>query len=193
MVKGMNEMKVCTITGYKSFEIGVFNDKDIKLQLIKVVLKKRLIQLIEEGLEWVLISGQLGTEIWAAQVVIELQDLGFPIQLAVITPFKDPHVNWNEKNQEMMEEIILAADFYESLSNRPYENPNQFRTKDIYFLNKSDGALVFYDEEHDASPKYFLQLAKKYQETNPYEILQIDFYEISSLAEELQENMNSYE
>lgn len=186
-------MKVCTITGYKSFEIGVFNDKDIKLQLIKAVLKKRLIQLMEEGLEWVLISGQIGTEIWAAQVVLELQDLGFPIQLAVITPFKEPHLNWNEKNQEIMEEIILAADFYESLSNRPYENPSQFKTKDIYFLKKSDGALIFYDVEHEASPKYFLQLAKKYQETNPYEILLIDFFEISSLAEELQENMDSFE
>ncbi|MDI5787971.1 SLOG family protein [Bacillus licheniformis] len=27
-----------------------------------------MIALLEEGLEWVLISGQLGTELWAAEV-----------------------------------------------------------------------------------------------------------------------------
>jgi len=184
-------VKVCTITGYKPFEIGVFGEKDIKLQLIKTVLKKRLIQLMEDGLEWVLISGQMGTEIWAAQVVFELQEIGFPIQLAVITPFKDPHLNWNEKNQMMMEEIIIGADYYESLSNRPYESPSQFRTKDIFFLKKSDGALIFYDSDNEGSPKYFLDLAKKYQENHEYEIQLIDFYEITALADELQDNINS--
>lgn len=38
------------------------------------MIKKKLIDLIEDGLEWVLISGQLGVELWAAEVVIDLKN-----------------------------------------------------------------------------------------------------------------------
>ncbi|GAA3327349.1 hypothetical protein GCM10020331_066930 [Ectobacillus funiculus] len=42
---------------------------------------------LEEGLEWVLISGQLGVELWTAEVVFELQ-MEYPdLKLAVFTPF----------------------------------------------------------------------------------------------------------
>lgn len=55
---------------------------------IKRAIKKQLLSLLDEGLEWVLISGQLGTELWAAEVVYELQEEGFEhLQLGVITPF----------------------------------------------------------------------------------------------------------
>lgn len=61
------------VTGYQSYELGIFNEKDPKVQVIKNVLKRELIALIENGLEWVMISGNLGTEIWTGQIVNELK------------------------------------------------------------------------------------------------------------------------
>ncbi|MTE25225.1 DUF1273 family protein, partial [Microbacterium sp. ZXX196] len=61
-------MKVAAISGYKPFEIGLFKKNDPAVEYIKKAIRKELEQLLEEGLEWVLISGQLGTELWAAEV-----------------------------------------------------------------------------------------------------------------------------
>ena len=60
------------VTGYQSYELGIFSEQDPRVQVIKNVLKKELTALIENGLQWVMISGSLGTEIWTGQVVNEL-------------------------------------------------------------------------------------------------------------------------
>ena len=53
-------MKTLYFTGYRSFELGVFQEKDPKIKIIKKVIKMSLLSYIEQGLEWVLISGNLG-------------------------------------------------------------------------------------------------------------------------------------
>lgn len=63
----MDKSKVIYVSGYRSFELGVFKENDPKIQVVKNVLKKELHQLAEEGLEWVLVSGNLGVELWAVQ------------------------------------------------------------------------------------------------------------------------------
>ena len=68
--------------------------------------------MIEDGLEWVLISGQLGVELWAAEVVFDLQ-MEFPdLKLAVITPFLDQEASWNEKNKEWYESVLGTSRFH---------------------------------------------------------------------------------
>ncbi|BBP90239.1 hypothetical protein BsIDN1_38570 [Bacillus safensis] len=92
-------MKIIAVTGYKPFELGIFKQDEPALQYIKSGASKRLTALIEEGLEWVLISGQLGAEIWTAEVVFELQEEYPALKLAVITPFYEQEERWNEQNK----------------------------------------------------------------------------------------------
>ncbi|MCY8586820.1 SLOG family protein, partial [Bacillus haynesii] len=80
-------MKVLAVTGYKPFELGIFKQDDKALFYIKKALENRMIDLLEEGLEWILISGQLGTELWAAEVAFSLQEEYPDLKVAVITPF----------------------------------------------------------------------------------------------------------
>ena len=81
-------MKTLYFTGYRSFELGVFQEKDPKIKIIKKVIKMSLLSYIEQGLEWVLISGNLGAEIWCAEVV-ELLQKDYPeIKLGIIYPFQ---------------------------------------------------------------------------------------------------------
>ncbi len=54
---------------------------------------------MDEGLEWVLIQGQMGIELWTAEVVIELQRTYDSLKFAVITPFQGHTEKWNEHNQ----------------------------------------------------------------------------------------------
>lgn len=75
------------ITGYKPHELGIFNDKHPGIPIIKKALENRLRNLIDEGLEWVIISGQQGVETWSVEVVLTLKEEFPDLKYAVITPF----------------------------------------------------------------------------------------------------------
>ncbi|KAA0550441.1 DUF1273 domain-containing protein [Bacillus sp. BGMRC 2118] len=186
-------MKVLAITGYKSFELGIFQQDHLGVSYIKKALRKRLVPLIEEGLEWVIISGQMGTELWAAEEVFELQ-LEYPdIQLAVLTPYLDQQSKWSDTNKELYEFILSQADFVDSITKRPYENPGQLKLKNQYIVQKSDALLVFYDHEKEGSPLFMVQEAQKKQQHLQYDIIYINSYDIEDIVNEEQFNNISWE
>lgn len=178
---------VACITGYKSFELGIFKQDEKAVYYIKQALKKELVSLLDEGLEWVLISGQLGVELWGAEVVFELQEDYADLKLAVLTPFISQEENWNEQNKEYYELILSQADFVETISKDPYKNPQQFRNKNQLFLHKSHSCVILYDEEKEGSPKYFYEEAKKKKQSDPsFDLRAISFHDLQWIVEEEQ-------
>ncbi|MFP5113353.1 DUF1273 domain-containing protein [Bacillaceae bacterium C204] len=179
-------MKVLVISGYKPFELGIFKNDHPSVFFIKSAIKKSLLPMVEEGLEWVLISGQLGVELWAAEVVFELQ-MEFPdLKLAVITPFLDQQASWKENNKEWYESVLEQADFIDSVTKKGYEKPWQFRLKNQFFIEKSEGLLLLYDQEKEGSPKYLYEMALEYQKKHSYSIKLITFYDLQMIVEEEQ-------
>lgn len=184
-------LKRLIVTGYKQHELGIFDDKNPSVRIIKKALEDRLRVLIDEGLEWVIVSGQLGVETWAAEVVLDLQEEFPQLKYAVLTPFLGQEEKWNEAKKEKYEMILEGADFHRSLTNRPYEAPWQFIEKNKFFLRNSDGMLIVYDEETDGSPKFAKKEAERYAETNDYQVLTITADDLRIAAEE--EQMNEWE
>lgn len=192
MLKGTVSINVLAISGYKPFELGIFKKDHPSAAFIKAAIKKALLPKVEEGLEWVLISGQLGVELWAAETVFELQ-VDYPeLKLAVITPFLNQEASWNEHNKEWYESVLMQADFVDSVTKKGYEKPWQFRLKNQFFLDKSDGLLLLYDQEKEGSPKYLYELAVKYQEGHDYLIELITFYDLQMIVEEEQLKQTEY-
>jgi len=190
----MDQLSVYTVTGYKPHEVGIFNDNHPGLKIIKKAIKKNLLYLLEnESLEWVLISGQQGIELWTAEVVFDLQE-DFPeLKLAVITPFLEQEANWKEEKQEYYQLILAQADFVDSITKRKYEDPSQFRSKNQFFIQKSDGLLILYDEDTGGSPKYILEVEQEKLMKDPaFTIRTITPYDIHVLAEEEQMAENDY-
>ncbi|MDZ5711972.1 DUF1273 domain-containing protein [Jeotgalibacillus haloalkalitolerans] len=177
-------MKTLVISGYKSHELGIFKSGDPAVGVIKKAIRQRLVTLIDEGLEWVIVSGGLGVEQWAAEAVIQLKAEYPALQLAVITPFLSQEEKWNEENQTNYQNILKSADFTASVSNKPYTDPSQFRNRDDFLLNKADGLLLIHDEEKDGSPAFLLKKAETYAEQNKLEIIRIDFQDLQWIAEE---------
>lgn len=184
-------LQTLLVSGYKAHELGIFSDNHEGVYYIKKALQQRITSLINEGLEWVIISGQPGVEMWAAEVVFDLQ-LGYSdLKLAVLTPFLEQESRWKENVQEKYQEILLNADFVDSVSRKPYESPQQLRVKNQFLVQKSDAILLLYDEEKDGSPKYYLDAAKQKQEMdNSYEIFYITPYDLDVLVQEEQWNRN---
>ncbi|MBO0587644.1 DUF1273 domain-containing protein [Sporosarcina sp. E16_8] len=184
-------LKRLVVTGYKPHELGIFDDKHPGVRFIKKALEKRLVALLDDGLEWVIISGQLGIEAWAAEVVIDLKKEYTDLKYAVITPFIDQEKNWNDMKKEKYHTLIAKADYHTSLTKRPYEAPWQFIEKDKFFMRNSDGILIVYDEENDGSPKFVKKAAEKYAERSDYQVLTISADDLQVIAEE--EQMNEWQ
>lgn len=179
-------IKKVVITGYKAHELGIFDEKHLGVQVIQKAIEEKLRMLIEQGLEWVLLSGQLGVETWAAEVVHTLQNEFPQLQYAVITPFLEQEKNWNDVKKEKYQEILQRANFTSSITNKPYEAPWQFIEKNKWFLTHSDALIIVYDDENEGSPKYMYELTQKYMEKNIYEFFKIDAYDLQMIAEDLQ-------
>ncbi|WP_026694866.1 DUF1273 domain-containing protein [Peribacillus kribbensis] len=179
-------MKKVYITGYKAFELGIFKKEHEGVKYIKKALVSRLVPLIEEGLEWVLISGQLGVELWAAEAVYGLQEEYPDLKTAVLTPYLNQEANWNDANKEYYEEVLAQADFIDSISRKEYEGPAQLRAKNAFLIMKSDAMVILFDEEKDGTPMYVYQDARTYAASHHYPIIQITFDDLQQIAEEEQ-------
>jgi uncharacterized phage-like protein YoqJ len=166
----METLKVVYVSGYRSSELGIFKEKDPKIKVIKNVLKNELRLLAESGLEWVLVSGNLGTELWAAEAAAELK-VDYPdLRLGIIYPFLEFGSNWNEANQTKKMLAEQTADYVESVSHQPYRSPAQLKSHTQFLLSHTDGCLLIYDKEFPGKTSYFLQDAEKYAEQHSYDI-----------------------
>ncbi|KXT71740.1 hypothetical protein SGODD07_01055 [Streptococcus gordonii] len=169
------------VVGYKAFDLGIFGDKDQRLKIIKAAIRRDLIYLLENGMKWLIFTGNLGFEVWVLEVAKELQE-EYNFQLATIFIFENQGENWNEANQEKLANF-KNVDFIK-YAYPSYENPSQFRTYNQFLLESTDGAYLFYDEENETKLKYLYQMMK---ENEQYHIKKLTFDDLNEMAENFSE------
>ena len=169
------------VVGYKAFDLGIFGDKDQRLKIIKAAIRRDLIYLLEDGMKWLVFTGNLGFEAWVLEVAKELQE-EYNFQLATIFIFENQGENWNEVNQEKLANF-KNVDFIK-YAYPSYENPSQFRTYNQFLLESTDGAYLFYDEENETKLKYLYQMMK---ENEQYHIKNLTFDDLNEMAENFSE------
>ncbi|HIS29706.1 MAG TPA: DUF1273 domain-containing protein [Candidatus Avamphibacillus intestinigallinarum] len=179
-------MKNVTLTGYKSFELGIFNEEDERIIFIKKAIEKKLLQLIDEGLEWVLISGQYGVELWSGEVVLALKEQGYELKLGVIPPFEQQESRWPEPVQLKYHNVMAAADFSKPLFKGEYKGAFQFSQKNKWLVDKTDGCLMLLDEENHGSVRYFYEIAQEAAEQKGYALHFITPFDLDDAVLELQ-------
>lgn len=172
-------MKTLLIAGYTAFDISLFDEKDIKLTVIKLAIRKKLESLASEGLEWLIFSGNLGFEYWVLQVALEMK-IDYDFKLATIFPFKTHGQNWNEGNKTKLA-LFKQVDFIQYAYDA-YENPGQFREYNTFLIQHADGAFLFYDEENETKLKY---LVAKFNETAGFAVHYLRFDALQDIADEL--------
>ncbi|MCM3789388.1 DUF1273 domain-containing protein [Domibacillus indicus] len=180
-------VKTILLSGYKSHELGIWDQKHPGISVIKLALEGRLRTLLDEGLQWVIIGGQPGVELWGAEVVFSLKEEFPDLKLGVLTPFLEQEKNWKEERQDYYNSIIDQADFVDAVSKKPYIGPWQFKARDEFSLDNTDALLLVYDEEREGSPKFLKAAADKRTERGDYAVFMITMYDLQTAAEELQE------
>src|SRR5699024_10326497 len=174
-------ISILTLTRYIPKEINIFSENDERIKIIKYALKKRLIQQIEEGVSWIITSGQMGVELWTAEVVLELKE-SYDVNLGVFPPFENFTSRWPEHLREKHTEISFLADHFHPLYKGDYKGPFQFKARDQWFLEKSDQSLILMDEEYPGSTKFYYDTIK--DEKN-HAILFITPFELEEVVEEM--------
>ncbi|MBJ8349215.1 SLOG family protein [Streptococcus zalophi] len=173
-------MTVILVTGYGVSELGIFKDNDIRINIIKKVIKKDFIDFIEEGVSWFVFTGRLGFEYWALEVAKELQK-DYDFKIATLFSFENHGHQWNAANQEKLQQF-KTVDFLR-YSFPYYENPQQLTQFNHYLLNNTKGAYLFYDEEKKTNLDYLYQLMKKEKD---YFIHQLTFERLNNIVEDLE-------
>ncbi|WP_434350501.1 SLOG family protein [Streptococcus sp. KHUD_014] len=175
-------MHTALILGYSSFDLGLFNDKDIRLKIIKKAIRSDLEKLAEDGLKWLVFTGTLGFEYWVLEVAKEMKaEFGF--QLATIFDFETHGDNWNEGNQVKLSEF-KQVDFVKYAYPK-YEHKGQLRDYQFFLLENTDGVYLFYDEENETKLRYFYELMKK---KDNYVTKRLTFEELNEVAQNFSEN-----
>lgn len=186
-------MKNLLVTGYRAHELNIFNQKHEGIPYIQKAIENKLIQLCEEGLEWVITPGQYGVDLWACEVAIRLKAAYPKLKCSILTAFQNIQENWSEEKQEYFGEILAGIDYYGAVSKQPYIGPWQFAARDELLLRKTDGILLVYDEEAGlASPRFIKDKALQKSQRDGYEYISISSEEIQSVADEERMNQDFY-
>ncbi|VUX09587.1 Uncharacterised protein [Streptococcus constellatus] len=74
------------VVGYRNFDLGIFDEKDPRIKIIKKAIQRDLTRLFEEGVEWLIFTGNLGFEIWTLEIAKKLQQ-DYDFQIATIFTF----------------------------------------------------------------------------------------------------------
>lgn len=175
-------MHTALILGYSSFDLGLFNEKDVRLKIIKKAIRRDLEKMADEGLKWLVFTGTLGFEYWVLEVARDMKD-DFGFQLATIFDFETHGENWNEGNQVKLSEF-KQVDFVK-YAYPNYEHKGQLRDYQLFLLENTDGAYLLYDEENETKLKIFYELMKK---KDNYITKRLTFEDLNEVAENFSEN-----
>lgn len=146
------------VSGYKAAELGIFKDSDPKIPLIKKIIKKDLLHLLDEGLSWLIFTGNLGFEYWVLEEALLLQS-EFHFQIATLFCFENHGQNWNEANQEKLR-LFKQVDFVK-YSYPVYSNPIQLKYYNDFLIEHSDKLYLFYEKEYETNLKFLLAKAEE--------------------------------
>lgn len=174
------------ITGFRNYELGIFGDKDPKLQVIQYALKKILKNLVEnDDVEWLITGGQLGVEQWSLQAALDLnKTTNLNLKTALMTPVSDFASQWNQSNQDRLTNLKEQVTFTASVQNDIYKSPKQFKQYQKFMVQHTDRAIMLYDEEVLDSPvKYDYDFINSYREDHNYSFKIIDFLDLQDFAE----------
>lgn len=182
-------MKNILVTGYRAHELGIYDQKHKGIPYIRKAIIARLLPFVQEGLEWVITPGQYGVDLWACEAVFELKQQYPQLKVSILAAYSGPEAKWKEDKQAYFREIVRQVDYYGSVSKEPYTGGWQLKARDDLLFSKTDGILLFYDEESgEASPKFYKQRALKLQEKTGYSVIMLHPEEVQGIADEEQQS-----
>lgn len=135
-------MAVCMFTGHrpKGLPFG-YNEKDSRCKKLKKMLKKLIVQKIEEENTTVFLSGMaLGTDMFAAEIVLGLKEKFREITLTAVLPCRTQAARWNKEAIARYEYILAKCDKVIVLQDE--YTPSCMHKRNSYMVERSDCVIA---------------------------------------------------
>lgn len=188
-------MRRLWVTGYRAYELNVFKDDELKVEVIKDVLNKILVEKLNETTEsfWLLTGPNLGVDQWAAQVGLSLKKDYRQLKVAIMAPYEHFGQQWNDANQAKLSRLSQSVDFASAVTKGPYQSPAQLRAYTDFMVNYSDEAVIIYDPDQQGKPQWDYAAMKRAGEQANYPVRVVDFDELQTAADEWEERRREQE
>ena len=135
-------MAVCMFTGHhtKGLSLG-YNEKDSRCNKLKKMLKKRIVHKIQKENTTAFLSGMaLGTDMFAAEIVLELKEKYRNITLTAVLPCRTQAARWNKESITRYEHILTKCDKVIVLQEE--YTPSCMHKRNLYMVEHSDCAIA---------------------------------------------------
>ena len=111
------EYKSCAFTGHRPHKFPwKYDEADSRCLALKTALREQIVCLADVEITNFYSGMAEGTDIWAAEIVLELCDKGYPLQLHCVLPCKGQADRWSEAARQRYCNILAQANSSEYVS-----------------------------------------------------------------------------
>ncbi|MBP3300883.1 MAG: DUF1273 family protein [Clostridia bacterium] len=140
------EGKVCAFTGYRPAKMPFPSEKDPLCIALKQRLKDEIYTAVSEGCTDFLCGMALGTDTWAAELVLEIQKTlsGIkPVHLHAYLPFAGQDARWSAQGRKRYRAILDRCDSITVLADR--YTPSCMEARNEAMIRRADRLIAVYD------------------------------------------------
>ncbi len=127
----------CCFTGHRPEKLQCPEDQII------TELKREILSAIDSGFTTFISGMARGTDIWAAEIVIELRDLGLPLKLICASPFEGFENSWDENWQHRYNLVLQKADLVRFICK--HYSRSCFRIRNQWMVDHSMRVIAVYN------------------------------------------------
>ncbi len=152
-------IKTCSFTGHRPnrFSFG-YDEEHPDCFKLKLLLEQEVLKLIKRGWTRFLCGMALGSDIFSAEIVLDLKRQGFEIELVCVIPCKGQADNWNDQYKKRYKNILKRANEIKYISNE-YTNDCMHK-RNRYLVDTADIILAVYDGETKGGTAYTVSYAR---------------------------------
>ena len=154
-------MKTASFTGHRPERLGGYDKANPKNRLAIAFLRDAVARLKKEGYTSFISGGALGTDQWAAEVVLEDQEL----ELVVAIPYKDYGSNWppgrnTPGSREVLADLCSKAKKVHVVCEGSYA-PHKNHERNKWMADNSDTIVAVWDGGDKGGTASAIRNAKK--------------------------------
>ncbi|MBO5248959.1 MAG: DUF1273 family protein [Clostridia bacterium] len=138
--------EVCAFSGYRPAKLPFSSESDPACTLLKLRLKEEIYDAIQQGSTDFVCGMALGTDTWAAETVLEIQqtlkDIK-PIRLHAYLPFEGQDEKWSAKSRRRYREILSRCDSVTVIS--PHYLPDCMERRNRAMIHRANRLIAVFD------------------------------------------------
>ena len=143
-------MQSCVIIGDKPtrFKFG-YKENYAGCKRLKKRLQEQFTGLYEQGVRYFWISGALGVDMWAGEILLRMKELPEygDIELYIVLPFEGYNTGWDERSKTRMTFLRKHSAGVMVLGTKNQSSAEIYRKRNNYLIERADCMVAIYDND----------------------------------------------